>query len=369
MDNKLPENFQPLSYEPSFEQPSPDEAQLISEILKVLADVREKTYAHSGYAMRSVHVKSHGILKGELKVLDNLPSYLAQGIFKQAKNFPVIVRFSSAPGDVLPDSVSTPRGFSVKVFDVEGERLIGSEEDKTQNFILVNDSPVFPQKLKDFLSGLKRFDAMTDKVDGLKSGVSKVLRTVGKVSEKLGGPAAIMPGLGGQPETNLLGDTYYSQAAFLYGDYMAKMSIAPVSPELKALTKKALELDDDKDAIRTAVKEYFEKNDAKWEVRIQLSVDIDKMPVEDISVEWKEEMSPFITVARLTIPKQDAWNEEKSALVDDRMSFSPWQGIAAHRPLGVIQRARKPAYRESAAFRAHFYGKSEEKADVEKLPE
>ena len=367
MNNELPENFQPLRYEPSFEQPEPDEAPLIDEILKVMADVREKTYAHSGYAMRSVHVKSHGILKGELKVSGNLPSYFAQGIFAQPKTYPVIIRLSSAPGDVLPDSVSTPRGFSVKVFEVEGERLKGSEEDKTQNFILVNDSPVFPQTLKDFLSGLKRFDAMTDQVDGLKSGISKVLRTVGKVSEKLGGPAAVMPGLGGQPETNLLGDTYYSQAAFLYGDYMAKMSIAPASPELKALTKKALELDDDKDAIRKAVKQYFEKNDAEWEVRIQLSLDKNNMPVEDASIEWKEELSPFITVAYLFIPKQDAWNEEKAAVADDRMSFSPWQGIAAHRPLGAIQRSRKPAYRESAAFRAHFYGKAEGKEDVEKL--
>lgn len=367
MENKLPEHFTPLRYEDSFEQPVPDEQELIEEILKTMADVREKTYAHSGHAFRSVHVKSHGLLKGELKVLDTLPPYLAQGIFTSGKTYPVVIRLSSAPGDVLPDSVSTPRGFSVKVFDVEGGRLPGSEDDKTQNFILVNDSPVFPNSLKDFLTGLKRFDAMTDRLDGLKSGVSKVLRTVGKISEKLGIAPAVMPGLGGQPETNPMGDTYYSQGAFLYGDYMAKMSLAPLSPALKALTKQPLELDEDKDALRTAVKEYFASNDAEWEVRIQLCTDISEMPVEDASVEWKEEVSPFIMVAHLTVPKQDAWNEEKSALVDDRMSFSPWQGVADHRPLGVIQRSRKPAYRESAAFRAHFYGKSEDGKDVEKL--
>ena len=362
------DNFKPLHFDPSFEQPSPEEAQTINEILKVMADVREKTYAHSGHARRSVHVKSHGILNGELKVMDNLPPYLAQGLFAEAKTYPLVIRWSTAPGDVLPDSVSTPRGFAFKVFDVEGERLSGSEDAKNQDFILVNGSPVFPQNLKDFLSGLKRFDAMTDKLVGLKEGVSKVLRTAGNIAEKLGGSeAGVMPGLGGQPEINPLGDTYYSQAAFLYGDYMAKVSVSPASPELKALKNQPLELDEDPDVLRHTLKDFFSKNGAEWEVRVQLSVDKDKMPVEDASVEWSEELSPYLTVARITVSKQDAWNDKKAKVVDDRMAFSPWQGLAAHRPLGAIQRSRKPAYRESAAFRAHFYGSTTDAQEIEKL--
>jgi hypothetical protein len=42
--------------------------------------------------------------------------------------------------------------------------------------------------------------------------------------------------------------------------------------------------------------------------------------------------------------------------VDDQTAFSPWHGIAAHRPLGSIMRVRKAAYEASAQFRARHNG-------------
>ena len=39
------------------------------------------------------------------------------------------------------------------------------------------------------------------------------------------------------------------------------------------------------------------------------------------------------------------------------MSFSPWHGIVAHRPIGSIMRVRKMAYEMSAHFRAERNGK------------
>src|SRR5258708_6928935 len=41
------------------------------------------------------------------------------------------MRFSTIPGDILDDSVSTPRGLAIKVIGVEGERLEGSEARST----------------------------------------------------------------------------------------------------------------------------------------------------------------------------------------------------------------------------------------------
>jgi hypothetical protein len=46
------------------------------------------------------------------------------------------------------------------------------------------------------------------------------------------------------------------------------------------------------------------------------------------------------------------------AAVDDGMSFSPWHGIAAHRPLGSIMRVRKMAYEMGRRFRAEKSGRS-----------
>jgi hypothetical protein len=75
------------------------------------------------------------------------------------------------------------------------------------------------------------------------------------------------------------------------------------------------------------------------------------MPVESVEA-WDEEKSPFVTVARITVQPQPAWTEERSEAVDDGMHFSPWNGIAAHQPLGSIMRLRKLAYQRSAAFRS-----------------
>jgi hypothetical protein len=357
---QAPANFKPLRYDPSYEQPAPDEAETIQEIIDTMAEIQQKTYQSQGHAIRSVHAKSHALLKGKLDVYDNLPDYLAQGFFAKPGTYSIIARISTQPGDVLPDSVSTPRGISIKVAGVEGEHLPGADESTTQDFILVN-SPIFPQTLKDFLSGLKRFDVLTNKAEGFKEGFSKVLRTIG---EAVGSDTGVMAGMGGQLATHPMGDTYYSQGAFLYGDYMAKFSLTPITPTLTSLKDQPIDIDNDDYALRHLLQEFFATNGGEWELGVQLSTDIEKMPVEDASVEWPEDESPYLAVGKVTIAPQEGWTDEKAAVVDDKMYFSPWHGLAAHRPLGSIQRARKAPYRASAEFRRGMYGKSDNPDDV-----
>ena len=81
------------------------------------------------------------------------------------------------------------------------------------------------------------------------------------------------------------------------------------------------------------------------------------MPIEDASVPWPEDLSPYIAVGRITAYPQLAWNEARSSAVDDGMAFSPWHGVAAHRPIGSIMRVRKAAYEMSAKFRAEHNGR------------
>ena len=362
--NQVPANFIPLRYDPVYEAPEPDEAQTIQEIIDTMAEIQQKTFKSQGHAIRSVHAKGHALLKGELQVFDTLPPYLAQGLFARPGTYPIVARLSTQPGDVLPDSVSTPRGISIKVANVTGEHLPGADELTTQDFILVN-SPVFPQQLKDFLSGLKRFNALTNKAEGFKEGLSKTLRAVGEVVESISGSdAGVMPGMGGQLATHPMGDTYYSQGAFLYGEYMAKFSLTPVSTNLTALKDQPIDIDSDDYALRHLLQDFFATNGGEWELGVQLSTDMEKMPVEDASVEWPQDESPYRPVARLTIAPQPAWTDERAAVVDDKMAFSVWHGLAAHRPLGVIQRARNTTYKASAQFRRNLYGTSDSPQDV-----
>ena len=69
-----------------------------------------------------------------------------------------------------------------------------------------------------------------------------------------------------------------------------------------------------------------------------------------------EDESPYMTVARITAVAQDTWSDGMRTWVEDRMAFNPWTGLAAHRPLGSIMRARRPAYAAARGYRSHGNG-------------
>ena len=350
--NTLSPQFLPLFYRSDYEVPEEEEAQIRENLATSLRGISETTLEHSGHATRSVHAKSHGLLIGELQVLDGLPAYLAQGIFAKIANYPVVMRISTIPGDMLDDNVSTPRGFAVKVVGVEGERLMGTENAVTQDFVLVNGPAFLTSGPRQFLSKLKLLAATTDKAPALKKVLSTVLQGTEKLIEAVGGESATIKAIGGHPETNVLGETYFSQVPIMYGDYMAKISIAPLSNSLIQLKNAPVDLTDKPNGLREAVVDFFVSNTAQWELRVQLCTDLQTMPIEDASVVWPEDLSPYAAVAHITAKPQQAWSDELSKAVDDEISFSPWHGIEAHRPIGSIMRVRKMAYEMSAKFRA-----------------
>ena len=350
----------PIAYEPSFEIPEELEENTTAELVETLHSISEITSRDYGHAVRSVHAKSHGIIRGELRVLDGLPATLAQGLFAQPGSYQVVMRLSTSPGDILNDSVSTPRGLGIKVLGVPGERLPDSLTATTQDFLMVNGPAFLKADAKSFLSSLKLLAKTTDKAEGLKIALSAGLRGVERLIEGLGGESPTIKSLGGHPETNILGETFFTQVPHLYGAYMAKLSLAPVSPGLVALKDAPLN-SKAPNALREAVLEFFarnavERDEAEWELRVQLCTDLQAMPIEDASVIWPEGESPYIAVARINAKPQVTWNDAVSPAIEDRLSFSPWNGLAAHRPLGSIMRVRKAAYKMSADFRKSFNG-------------
>lgn len=347
----------PIPYQPAFETPEDGEAETIVETRDVLLKMSETMFEHTGHALRSVHAKSHGLLRGELEVLPNLPPALAQGLFAQAGTYPLVARLSTPPAEELDDAVSLPRAMAVKVIGVEGARLPGSEGDTTQDFLMINGPLFSAPDAKGFLRNLKLLAATTDKVPTAKKMLSSVLRGTEKVLEAVGLESGTVKAMGGHPETNPLGDTYFAQVPLLYGPYMAKLQIVPVAPSLTALKDAPVDLDDKPDGLRDAVSDFFASHDdAEWELRVQLCTDIEAMPIEDPSVLWPEEQSPYRAVARIRIPRQPAWDAARKATVDDGMSFNPWHGLAAHRPLGSVMRVRRAVYPESVAFRGSRNG-------------
>jgi|SRR6201996_3187132 len=342
----------PIRYQSSMESLDGDEAQTAVGLVETISKIQAKVFEDSQHAPRGVHAKGHGILVGELAVLDGLPPELAQGLFARPVKYPVIMRLSTIPGDLLDDNVSVPRGVALKVIGVAGPRVAGSEGDTTQDFLFSNGPAFAKSRPKNFLSTLKLLAGTTDKAPGLKKVLSVVMRGVEKAIEAVGSESATALTLGGYPEVHILGDDFFSQAPILYGDYIAKVALKPASANVQALAKAPLDLQGKPDGIREAVMEFFTHNSADWNLQIQLCTDLEEMPIEDAAKVWPEDRSAYRTVARLTFPAQNAWSQPRVQQVNEQMSFSPWHALSAHRPLGAIMRVRKQVYEAAARFRA-----------------
>jgi hypothetical protein len=347
---------QPVTYDPAYEIPEPHEQQTIQALVSTLQSISDVTARDSGHGYRSVHIKSHGVLRGKLTVAPGLPPELKQGIFANEQVYETVIRLSTSPGDFLADSVSTPRGLALKVIGVQGERLQGDAAAQTQDFLLVSGQSFVNKDAKSFLSGLKLLAKTTNRFPEFKKVISGVLRGLTRLLAGLGVESATLKAMGGYPETHILGEQFFTQVPVLYGPYMAKLSVRPVSAGLLALAGKHLNSKNDPHTLRQAVNAFFATHAAQWEVLVQLCRNLDTMPIEDAAVVWPEHESPYLKVATIDVAAQKAWDDTLTPTIEDKLAFSPWNGIAAHRPLGSVMRARKLTYQHSSSFRRQMNG-------------
>jgi hypothetical protein len=92
------------------------------------------------------------------------------------------------------------------------------------------------------------------------------------------------------------------------------------------------------------------RNREMWfDVFIQRYVD-ERTPVEDTLTEWKESVSELEHVAKVIIPTQDLESFDRDQLCE-RLSFNPWHGLPEHKPLGVVNRARRTIYQRMSEYR------------------
>ena len=164
-----------------------------------------------------------------------------------------------------------------------------------------------------------------------------------------------------------LAEAYFTQVPIRFGDHIAKLAVVPVSSAQRALDRTSVDLRDP-DALRTATVGFLRGNDAEFEVRVQLCTDLNSMPVEDASVAWPEEKSPYRTVARLRLPRQESCSPARRRFVDG-LSFCVSHSLAAHRPLGSIMRARLRAYPVMSRLRREANGAPlHEPAAIKEVP-
>jgi hypothetical protein len=343
----------PVRYQPVIEQSSQEELEAIRKLRDLFVQMATTVAEHEGHAYRAVHAKGHALLRGNLEINPGLSDELAHGLFSKPGSYPVLARLSSPPAEQLPDSVSTPRAIALKILGVRGDRVDDSSTTGSQDLLMVNGPRFTAPDPAGFLHSARILAATTERMPRTKKMISSALRGTEALLEALGGESDKLKGMGGEPQRHPLGEIYFTQVPFRYGPYMAKFSLAPLSDVLLDLHDQPLPSGED--AQRDAVASLLQSlpMPLEWVLRVQLCRDLRSMPIEDASVEWSEEVSPWQPVARLTVPGQPSWTAESQAL-EDKLSFSPWNALTDHRPLGGVNRARREIMAASRDFRSGF---------------
>ena len=98
-----------------------------------------------------------------------------------------------------------------------------------------------------------------------------------------------------------------------------------------------------------ALRRHLDTAEARFDFLLQFQTDAHRMPIEDATVEWREEDSPYVAVASIRIPRQQIAAPDTGSCED--VPFNPWHSLVAHRPLGSLNRARRAIYPALSEFR------------------
>ena len=142
------------------EYPPSSEAAAIRKIERIVRNKYEDDFEDGTLARRDEHPKSHGCVKADFIVHDNLPADLRHGIFKEPGKYQAWIRFSSSDPTSGSDKRRDAHGMAVKLLGVEGEKVLENEKHlMTQDFVMANHNVFFVRSASDYLRFISAFAA------------------------------------------------------------------------------------------------------------------------------------------------------------------------------------------------------------------
>jgi len=379
-----------------FEILESDEPAMIDEIANLTRKLqetrREKFPLQNNFALRGVHPKSHGCVAATFTVLDGIDDDYRVGLFAEPRVYDAWIRYSNAAVLLEPDlkdSQNGSRGMAIKVLGVDGYNMLPYGGEGNQDFLMINTPEFAFANVRDYLRLSRALDAdpggaspglyflpailqawktpANNESDEVKerriilrkiwqnSKLSTGFTQTDGINTKL--TIDVITTIKRKTVRNPLEVQYFSAAPFLFGpDRVMKYSVIPAAGEIMQKPFSPEEgVSQDPDYLALALKESLTQGKT-----IQLSFLVQvvdesqlegKKPVmiENAAKPWDKDEYPFVKVADIAI--QPVGNDKQ--LVNDCRSlrFTPWHALAAHKPLGGINRLRKPVYCESGEFR------------------
>jgi catalase len=319
---------------------SPDEDAYTSRIVASAVAMIDAAHAPAKDRpyTRDVHSKAHGCVKARFEVGEVEPR-LRHGLFARAADYDAWLRFSSGDTHVQSDEIHDARGFALKVMGVPGEKLLPAEKDApTQDFVMINSPRFFVRTLPDY-AAFTAFLSRGSRYGWFFDGFSWKpwrwhLRELSLAAHTLEPPPA-----------SLLQTRFYSLSAYRLGpSQFVKYSARPCETRKPPRRPKGANM------LRETLKAELAQGEGCFDLAVQLQVAGKNMPVEDATVLWSEADSPFLKVARVTIPRQEFDTPEQNAFCEN-LSFTPWHALPDHEPVGVMNRVRRAVYQEISRYR------------------
>lgn len=305
----------------------------IRQTLKQSAEGAEPT----GPMGHLVHRKSHGLVDATLTI-ELVPEHLRFGLFANPGVYQCLLRFSNGSGQVQPDATPDVRGIAVKVklSDQPWSAVIGENEDgKTEDFLLSNASTFFVRNVADYVE----FTEHNSKRSPLKFFFGGFNPLRWRIHEAMSLAKSVFA-----PAANPLSIRYWSQTPYQVGPYAVKYSLVPSGKPEPQFKRKS-----SPNHLRETMANHLLIQPASFALMVQVQSLPEKMPVEDPTIEWDEQLSPFFKVGTLLLPVQQFDNDRNDRL-GESLSFSPGHAVH-HRPIGGINRVRMVVYRALSELR------------------
>jgi hypothetical protein len=349
-----------VPYTPDIEVPEPGFDEKLRMVIKTSEDyIAASLEAEgTGRAVRDAHAKGYGLVRGEVEILDQLPAEYAQGIYATPGRHDALIRFSNGSPHAGADArLGSAMGLALKMFDIPGPTLLEDEPDTgTFDYANINGPIFFANTVDHYLFIQDLFLHAPDYFSQGKPGIhrffSDFITGKGTLDQEAWAWDEFLAllRLSQIPRVNLLLSSYWTMGAVRHGDYIAKVKIAPDPASAAAVVQRAIDPTAAEEVVRPALVAELQQRPYTFDIQIQLSTDLQRMPIEDTTVEWPERLSPPVTVAKLRLPRQDISDDDNLEKLDE-LSFTPWRVTPEHAPLGNIMRARKEVYRRSSIAR------------------
>ena len=303
-----------------------DEGTVAAEFIAFLKAASARRHP-TGVMPRFNQGRHSGCVDATFNVQTSLPEHLRVGLFAQPRSYHARIRFANAAS--ATDREKDLRGMSIRVLDVPGQNLTPGAS--TQDFILNSHPVMMVGTTREFLELLQAVEA---------GGIRRILFFMSH-------PGAARVALAARTNpTSHLDISYWSTTPYLFGPGRAVKYIARPRARVTATLPDPLT----DNYLREALASRLSAGESEFDLMVQFQTDPMKMPLEDASVEWNEQDSPYLPVSRIVIAKQRLDDVQRARFCEE-VAFNPWHCLPEHRPLGNFNRARRSIYEAMAALR------------------